>query len=264
MISPDDFIRICQDISILVEDALSSLIGTKYGAEALCMGADNTPTERLDKIAEDLIIDELRKHRVSRYVLSEEAGMVDIGGDSGIVYLDPVDGSYNAGIGIPFYALSAGLSDGTGVVAGYVRNLATKETFTAVRGKGAFLNGNPIKAALKPSLDKATMCVYARPADLKILLNHGYTSKKTRIFGATALELCYVACGRLDGFLDIRGTLRVTDAAAALLLLEEVGCISSLPDGTKLEFPDDVRCGRCVLAANPELHAQIVSLLRSL
>jgi len=264
MISPDDFIRVCQDISLLVEDALSSMVGTKYGAEELCMGADNTPTERMDKIAEDIIIDELRKARVSHYVLSEEVGMIDIGGDSGIVYLDPIDGSYNAGAGIPFYAISAGLSDGSKVIAGYVRNLANHETFTAIRGKGAYLNGKPIKPESKPSLDRATMCVYVRPRDLNLLLDHGYTSRKTRIFGATALELCYVACGRIDGFLDLRGTLRITDAAAALLLLDEVGCISSLPDGGNIDFPDDVRYGRCLLATNKELHSQIVAIMRSL
>jgi len=264
MISPDDFIRICQDISLRVEDALSSLVGTKYGAEELCMGADNTPTERMDKIAEDIIIEELRKARVSHYILSEEAGMIDIGGDSGIVFLDPIDGSYNAGAGIPFYALSVGLSDGSKIIAGYVRNLANHETFTAIRGKGAYLNGNPIKPECKSSLEKATMCVYARPRDLNLLLNNGYTCRKTRIFGAAALELCYVACGRIDGFLDIRGTLRITDVAAALLLLEEVGCITSLPDGGNIAFPDDVKYGCCLLATNKELHSQIIAIMRSL
>jgi len=264
MISPDDFIRICQNAALRVEEALVSLIGTEYGAEALCMGADNTPTERLDKIAEDIIIDEFKKNRVSHYVLSEEAGMVDIGGDEGIVYLDPVDGSHNAGIGIPFYALSAALSDGDHVVVGYVRNLANHETFTAIRGHGAFIDGALIHAPSKSELNQSTICVHARPIDLKNLIDNGVVSKKTRILGAAALELCYVACGRIDCFLDLRGTLRVTDAAAAILVLEEAGCIVTQPNGDMLDFPNDVRYGRSLIGANKKLHSQILELLRLL
>ena len=264
MISPDDFLNLCGKIALQIEDALASVIGTEFGAEELCMGADNTPTERLDKIAEDIVLEEFRKNRVCKYVLSEEAGMVDVGGDSGIAYLDPVDGSFNAGVGIPFYALSVGLSDGTQMVAGYVRNLALHETFTAVRGKGAFLDGKPITPSKKDSFETCALSVYARSPEMKRLLDLGYSSRRSRKFGASALELCYVACGRIEGFLDLRGTLRITDAAAAILVLEEAGGIVTLPDGAPCDFPDDVRCGRCLLGANKPMHAALSALMRSL
>jgi myo-inositol-1(or 4)-monophosphatase len=264
MLPPNDFLGLCDRTARRVEEALAPLIGTAYGAEELCMGADNTPTERLDKIAEDIIIEAFRAQKVCGRLLSEEAGMVSLGGDTGIIYLDPVDGSFNAGAGIPFYALSAGLSDGSRMIAGYVRNLATGETFTAIAGHGAYLNGHPISPSSRSSFQTAALSVYARSPEMLALLNHGYTARRGRKFGASALEICYVACGRLEGFLDLRGTLRITDAAAAILILEEAGGIVTLPNGNPCEFPDDVCVGRCLLGANKALHPQITQLVNSL
>ncbi|HKM41195.1 MAG TPA: bifunctional fructose-bisphosphatase/inositol-phosphate phosphatase [Methanocorpusculum sp.] len=257
-----EFLSVCEKIVPIITDALASLIGTEYGAEELCMGADNTPTERLDKIAEDIVLAAFREHKVCKYLLSEEAGMVDIGGESGIAYLDPVDGSFNAGAGIPFYALSIGLSDGEKMVAGYVRNLASDETFTAIRGQGAYLNGKPIGVSKKTELNTSAMCVYARAPEMMALLQRGFHIRRVRKLGASAIELCYVACGRLDGFLDLRTTLRITDAAAGILICEEAGGIVSLPDGSPVSFPDDVRLGRPILAANPVIHTKVSEIMR--
>ena len=264
MITPDGFFRVCDSVAEEIAEALRPIVGTPYGAEEICIGADNTPTERLDKIAEDIVLAAFREYAVCARLLSEEAGMVDIGGDAGIAYLDPVDGSFNASVGIPFYALSVGLSDGTQMIAGYVRNLATGETFTAVRGGGAFVDGKPICPSDKESFATSAMSVYARPPEMRALLENGYTSRRIRKLGASALELCYVACGRLEAFLDLRGTLRITDAAAAILILEEAGGIVSLPTGGPCIFPDDVCAGRCILGANKAIHGKIASLMRLL
>lgn len=261
---PAEFLSVCDKIAPMVEEALAPLIGTEYGAAELCMGADNTPTERLDKIAEDIILAVFRSRKVCRAVLSEEAGLVtDIGGESGLAYLDPVDGSFNAGAGIPFYALSIGLSEGGVMTAGYVRNLANKETFTAIRGKGAFLDGRPIRVSKKAELNISAMSIYARAPDMISLLEKGMRTRRGRKLGASALELCYVACGRLEGFLDLRTTLRITDAAAGMFICEEAGGIVTQPDGSPVAFPDDVCAGRPLLAANPVIHAKVSEILRS-
>jgi len=260
---PARFLSVCEMVAPMVEEALAPLIGTEYGAEELCMGADNTPTERLDKIAEDIILAVFRSRKVCRALLSEEAGMVqDIGGESGIAYLDPVDGSFNAGVGIPFYALSIGLSDGEKMVAGYVRNLANGETFTAILGKGAFLNGKPIRVSKKTELNTAAMSIYARAPKMISLLENGLRTRRGRKLGASAIELCYVACGRLEGFLDLRTTLRITDAAAGMLICEEAGGIVTLPDGSPVFFLDDVRSGFPLLAANPAIHKKVSDITR--
>ena len=99
---------------------------------------------------------------------------------------------------------------------------------------------------------------------MQALLANGYTSRRIRKLGASALELCYVACGRLEAFLDLRGTLRITDAAAAILILEEAGGVVSLPGGEPCSFPDDVCAGRCLLGGNKAIHAEISRLMRLL
>jgi Archaeal fructose-1,6-bisphosphatase and related enzymes of inositol monophosphatase family len=94
-----------------------------------------------------------------------------------------------------------------------------------------------------------------------MLRDAGLRVRRTRQFGASALELCYVAAGRLEAFLDLRGNLRITDAAGAILICEEAGVLVTKPDGTPADFPDDVREGRKLLAAPQILHAKIIEAL---
>lgn len=263
MVTPFQFLSVCDEVGKIMVQELSPLIGTAYGGEELCIGADNTPTERIDRVAEDLVLSVFRERKICRSLLSEEAGMVDIGGDFGIAYLDPVDGTFNAVSGIPFYALSIALSDGKQVVAGYVKNLASGETFTAILGEGAYLDGRPIQVSTETMLDHSAMSVYAKKFDVTRMMQLGHKIRRWRLLGASALELCYVACGRLDGFVDLRNTLRVTDAAAGILICREAGGRVTLPDGSPVEFPDNVAAGRCLVATNRVIHRKVIEYLRS-
>lgn len=263
MATPFQFLSLCDEIGTTMARELAPLIGTEFGGEVLCLGADNTPTERIDRVAEELVLTSFREQKICRQLLSEEAGMVEIGGETGCAYLDPVDGTFNAVSGIPFYALSIALSDGDKMVAGYVKNLANGETFTAIRGEGAFLNGKPIQVSTVTMLDHAAMSVYAKKFDLTRMMQLGHKLRRWRLLGASALELCYVACGRLDGFVDMRSTLRITDAAAGMLICQEAGGRVSLPDGSPVEFPDSVACGRCLVATNRVIHRKVIEYLRS-
>ncbi|HJJ27840.1 MAG TPA: bifunctional fructose-bisphosphatase/inositol-phosphate phosphatase [Methanocorpusculum sp.] len=262
MITPDAFLNLCAKTADEIKEAVAPLIGTDFGAEEIAMGADNTPTERLDKVAEDIVIRNFRAVQACRYLLSEEAGLVDLGGDKGIVYLDPVDGSFNAARGLPFYAVSFGLSDGKRLAAGYVRDLSSGESFSAVRGGGAFLNGRALQPSVMSDIRRASISYYANRPHPKMLQDVGLFVRRTRQFGASALELCYVAAGRLEAFLDLRGNLRITDAAGGILICEEAGVLVTLPSGEPADFPDDVKQGRPLLAAPPALHAQIVEALK--
>ena len=87
---------------------LSPLIGTAYGGEELCIGADNTPTERIDRVAEDLVLSVFRERKICRSLLSEEAGMVDIGGDFWVAHLDSVGGGVNVFSRIFLFSLLVG------------------------------------------------------------------------------------------------------------------------------------------------------------
>ncbi|HJJ48161.1 MAG TPA: bifunctional fructose-bisphosphatase/inositol-phosphate phosphatase [Methanocorpusculum sp.] len=262
MISSDVFLKLCAETADEIKAAIAPLIGTAYGGEEIEMGADNTPTERLDKVAEDIVLKNFRGVKACQYLLSEEAGLVKVGGNKGIIYLDPVDGSFNAARGLPFYAVSICLSDGTQYVAGFVRDFATGETFTAILGKGAFLDGKSIQPSAESEICKASICYYANRPHPKMLQEVGLFVRRTRQFGASALELCYVAAGRLEAFLDLRGNLRITDAAAAILICEESGVLVSQPNGKPADFPDDVKQGRPLLASSPALYAKIVDALK--
>ncbi|MDR3102571.1 MAG: bifunctional fructose-bisphosphatase/inositol-phosphate phosphatase [Methanocalculaceae archaeon] len=263
MVTPVQFLSVCDEVGVRMAKELAPMIGTEYGGEVLCIGADNTPTDRIDRVAEDLVLSVFQERKICRSLLSEETGMVDIGGEVDIAYLDPVDGTFNAVSGIPFYALSIALSDGAKVIAGYVKNIANGETFTAVRGEGAFLNGKPIRVSTEAMLDHSAMSVYAKKFDVTRVMQLGHKIRRWRLLGASALELCYVACGRLDGFVDMRSTLRVTDAAAGILICQEARGRVSSPDGSPVEFPDNVVSGRCLVATNRVIHRKVIEYLRS-
>ncbi|HZD42754.1 MAG TPA: bifunctional fructose-bisphosphatase/inositol-phosphate phosphatase, partial [Methanomicrobiales archaeon] len=199
-------------ITVAVEDLIRDLIGTADAGLYVGMGADGTPTQRIDRIAEDSILEYLDAHPFCRTLISEEAGRKDLGGEKGTLFLDPIDGTYNAVSGIPFFALSMAYAEEGVVQEGFVRDLAHGETFYARRGEGAFHDGRPIQVSKTASLETSAMSIYGRKFNPSRVMQLGRKVRRWRLFGASALELCYVGCGRIDGFIDLRGTLRVTDA----------------------------------------------------
>ena len=106
------------------------------------------------------------------------------------------------------------------------------------------------------------MSIYGRKFDPTRVLGINRQIRRWRLLGASALELCYVGCGRIDGFVDVRGTLRVTDAAAGMLVCEEAGGTVSDLEGNALVFPDEVSVGRSLVATNGILHNKVIEYLR--
>ncbi|MDK2915941.1 MAG: monophosphatase [Euryarchaeota archaeon] len=257
-----EFIRACEDVAGAVRDAIDGMVGTPEAGAFVKMGADGTPTKKIDQVAEDIIVDYFTSHPFCRRLISEELGSAEMGGESGTIFLDPVDGTYNAVVGIPFYALSIAYAEGGVVQAGYVQNLANKETFCAVRGRGASLDGRPIHVSKVSLLEESAMSVYGRKFDPTRVQMIGRKIRRWRLLGASALELCYVGCGRIDGFIDLRGTLRVTDAAAGMLICEEAGGTVSDLEGNALVFPDEVSVGRSLVATNGIVHNKVIEYLR--
>ena len=257
-----DFFGFCEDIGKTVENAVSDLVGTREGWEIVTMGADGTPTRKIDQVAENCIVEALLAERSYQTLISEELGKLEIGGKEGTLFLDPIDGTYNAAHGVPFYALSLALADRGIVMKGYVRDLGHRETFTASRGKGAFLNGHPIRVSATRSLHESAMSVYGKKFDPGQVLHLGQKIRRWRLFGASALELCYVGSGRIDAFVDLRRTLRVTDAAAGILICEEAGGMVSDLEGNPLIFPNEVTIGKSLIATNGHLHTKVIEYLR--
>ena len=125
-------------------------------------------------------------------MISEELGKREFGGEKGTIFLDPVDGTYNAVNGIPFYALSIAYAEGGIVNKAYVCDLANGETFTAIRGNGAYMAGNILHVSQTANLDEAAMSIYGRKFDPKRVMQLGQKIRRWRLLGASALELSQI------------------------------------------------------------------------
>jgi myo-inositol-1(or 4)-monophosphatase len=257
-----EFFSACGEMAKLVEESICDLVGTPEGGETVKMGADLTPTKKIDQVAEDCIVHYLRENPLCSLLISEEAGKMEFEGDGGTIFLDPVDGTFNAIAGIPFYALSIAYAEDGEMQKAYVRNLASKETFTAEIGNSARCDNKVIHASDVRNLDECAMSVYGRKFDPTRVMQLGQKIRRWRLFGASALELCYIGCGRIDGFIDLRGTLRVTDAAAGMLVCTESGGMVTDLNGRTLKFPNEVTIGRCMVATNGVLHHKVIEYLR--
>jgi myo-inositol-1(or 4)-monophosphatase len=257
-----DFFSACDQMGNLVEESIRDLVGTTAGGETVHMGADLTPTTLIDQVAEDCVLEYLAEHPLCSLLISEEAGKVTLDGERGTIFLDPVDGTFNAVAGIPFYALSIAYAEGGYTKKAFVRNLANGETFTAEQGRFARCNNKPIRVSMVSTLDECAMSVYGRKFDPTRVMQLGQKIRRWRLLGASALELCYIGAGRIDGFIDLRGTLRVTDAAAGMLVCSEAGGRVSDTNGNEIRFPDEVTVGRCLVATNDVLHHKVIEYLR--
>ena len=257
-----EFLACCEEMARGIEEIVHDLAGSPEGREVVRNGAAGTPTRRIDQAAEDFIVEYIAGHALCRTLVSEECGKRERGGERGTIFLDPVDGNHNALSGIPFYALSIAYAEDGTVRQGFVRDLAHGETFTARQGKGAFLDGSSIQVSRTALLEESAMSVYGRKFNPAPVLFLGQKIRRWRLLGASALELCYVASGRLDGFIDLRATLRVTDAAAGMLICGEAGGKVSDLEGRRIRFPDEVTVGKCLVASNGTLHGKVIEYLR--
>jgi myo-inositol-1(or 4)-monophosphatase len=257
-----DFFSACNSMAASVRDAVLPLCGTDEGGQVVGMGADGTPTKYIDKVAEDLILEYIQKYHLCKTLISEELGIASIGGVKGTIYLDPVDGTFNAIMDIPFFALSVAYAEEGQIIKAFVQNLATGEEFTAEKGRGAYANGCPIRVSDVTRLHTSAMSMYGKHFEQDRIFHLMQKIRRFRQFGASALELSYVAAGKLDGFVDLRSTLRVTDAAAGVLICEEAGGLVTDLQGRMIAFSDEVTIGTCLIATNGNLHQKVIEYLR--
>ncbi|MEM0367495.1 MAG: inositol monophosphatase family protein [Candidatus Nitrosocaldus sp.] len=214
----------------------------------LARGAGGDITKKIDKVGEDAALEVVSRYGIDCTVLSEEAGLVysskkgegDGDDDSDVISrdgkcfiaLDAIDGTTNAVRGIPFYSCSVAyaVSDRlSSVTHAAVMDLTSGDIYHAVRGDGAYMNGSRIRTA-DVSSDKAGYIIGMNLSGISIdrLERMGRILAMTnhiRQFGSNALEMCLLARGLLDAYIDVRGKIRVTDIAAAYLIIVEAGGI---------------------------------------
>ncbi|HKJ96837.1 MAG TPA: inositol monophosphatase family protein, partial [Thermoplasmataceae archaeon] len=147
----DPVFRIFEDIGRSIIDSVKSLNLKEDRSRITGMGADGTNTHFIDKIAEDILMEQVKSGDLPYNIISEEIGLVDRGYGENLI-VDPVDGTYNAINGIPFYSVSIaiGKEDTDSVSRGFVMNLGNGDVFIAEKGKGAFLNGRKISVCSRP------------------------------------------------------------------------------------------------------------------
>jgi len=191
------------------------------------MGADGSPTEALDRLAESRLLAALDAEGLDWNLLSEEAGIVQRGGSRTLV-VDPIDGSHNALRGLPFSTVSLALGNATldGIDAGVVHDLSNGTTYWAGRGLGAFRDGHRIRVrAWEPRSELFFINLgrhsTARAAALAV------RGRRVRSLGCASLEMVMVAHGGADAYLfeneRPERNLRVTDIAAAYRIVTEAG-----------------------------------------
>ncbi len=218
--------------------------------EYMGTGADGTPSKGIDIAAEKVVIDHLTE-RTDLSLLSEEKGLVEQSGD-GFVVIDPVDGTRNALLDIPFYCISLAYTPSTlkEVKVGYVRNLVTGTEYHALKGKGSFKDG----ILLSPAKNKEEHLFSIYLGEKSHEKSSGFASKPRRVrsLGSAALEICKVAEGVFDLYYhrtprERRG-LRITDLAAATLILREAGGEVYDKDLNRLEMGIDAAHRRDIIA----------------
>jgi len=235
-------------------------------------GAGGDPMKPVDLAAEKAIVEILQEHGVSFTLISEESGVKEFGEKPKQCYatVDPIDGTTNLVRGLPFYASSIAISTKptlSTVFAALVTDLFHDTTYTALEGKGAYRNDKKITASALTSLDKAVIGLDLNSYNVKELMPQLtrliQKTQHIRHFGANALELCYVADGLTDAFVDIRGKLRVTDIAAGFLIVKEAGGTITAPEGHALDVKLDPKQQiKFIASGNKQLHKTILSLVK--
>lgn len=234
----------------------------RYGTEIAIhhKGEIDLVTE-VDRACEDAMLDTLRSRFPDHDIVTEETELARTGSRY-VWFTDPLDGTTNFTHGYPFFCASAALTADEQVVAAAVYDPIKDELFTAERGGGAHLNGRRQGVSSSANL-LHSLLVTGFPYDLRDNLDANLRlfnrfmghARAIRRDGAAALDLCYVAAGRVDGFWEVR--LKPWDVLAGCLMVEEAGGRVTRFDGTPLGLTADE-----VLVSNGRLHEAMLGVLR--
>jgi len=216
----------------------------------------------VDHRSEAFILVEIERRFPQDSIASEESGE-RLRSGAGTWYIDPIDGTVNFAHGLPIFTVSIAYAVESQVQLGVVYDPMLDECFSAARGAGASLNGEPIRVSNSQELDLALVGT-GFPYDIRThprnnLDNYqrfSLLSQAMRHMGSAARDLCYVAAGRLDGFWELR--LKTFDIAAGALIAREAGGTVTKVDGAE----DLLSAPVSILAANPILYSQIFENLR--
>lgn len=218
----------------------------------------------VDRASEEFLLSEISRLFPRHNVLAEESGLTSNGSAEHLWYIDPLDGTVNYAHGIPIFCVSIAYAHRGQVVLAAIYDPMRDEMFTAERGKGSYLNGTRrLRVSSQTEMQKSLL-VTGFPYDawnserdnFANFVRFSKRSQGVRRLGSAAIDLCYVAAGRFEGFWEI--SLKPWDVAAGGLIAEEAGAlVTNLAGGSDYLSPP-----QSVAAANPSLHPQLLAGLQ--
>jgi myo-inositol-1(or 4)-monophosphatase len=241
--SPSDVLAVLHDVVTAVADSLADLedwglAGTRDGQYRSDLIADQAALAVIDRAGLGALSEESGPHAPERPLCA---------------VLDPVDGSTNASRGLPWWATSVCVLDADGPLVAVVANQATGTRFEAVRGGGARCDGRPIAPTSCQSMRHAIVALSGYP-------KHWLGWNQYRALGAAALDLCAVAVGQVDAFIDCaRQSLAPWDYLGGLLICQEAGAVVQEAFGRQLVVPGEWPRRTVVAAGTPALLAEAVA-----
>jgi len=211
-----------------------------------------------DRQSEALVVERLRSQFPAHAVLGEEGGLREAGTEFRW-YVDPLDGTTNFAHGYPMFNVTLALERNGEMICGVIYDPVRQEMYAAERGGGAFLNGRRIRVSGVRTIDGALLATgfpsRKRHENINVHFFHqaAMVTHGVRRGGSAALDLAYVACGRLDGFWEFG--LNPWDVAAGLLLVEEAGGKTSDMKGGTASVT-----GEHIAASNGTIHPGLLDL----
>jgi myo-inositol-1(or 4)-monophosphatase len=250
-------IRAARDAATIMRTGLGQEHSVRFKS------ADTDLLTEIDLQVEAAVAEALRRRFPDEGFLAEESGELIEGRGTWII--DPLDGTTNYAHDIPFFSISIAYASDAGVELGVVLDPIREEMFQAVRGRGAWLNGQAIQVSSTPDLNRSLLTT-GFPYDVRTAqannLDHyadlALRTQGVRRLGSAALDLAYVASGRFDGYWEL--STYPWDVAAGLLLVTEAGGVVSQTSGEDLpSFSSPANVS--VLATNGRIHSAMLAAL---
>jgi myo-inositol-1(or 4)-monophosphatase len=254
-----DYLDVARKAALEAGDLLKGYLGKVGEVE---YKAKNSLVTEADRVAEDLIIRLIKKTYPAHGILAEESG-IQRQGSNYLWIVDPLDGTTNFAHTYPFFSVSIALEIDGEVKIGLIYDPIKDEMFIGERGGGARMNDKKIVVSDTLKVEESNLCTgFIHTADWMVeenlthFANFIRGARAVRRDGSAALDLCYVACGRYDGFWELG--LNPWDTAAGYLIVEEAGGRVTKFGGERYNINDQE-----IIASNGKIHEEMMNMLSS-
>jgi len=251
----------CKQVAVKAAYQAAGILRSRFGNISRIYKKDAVEiVTEADTESEKEIISCIRARFPEHSILSEEAGQKD-GNDEFRWVIDPLDGTVNFAHQVPIFCISIALTYRDDIVLGVVLNPVDGELYTALRGQGSQLNGRPIRVSTPTAVSESLLVTgfpyHVRKVFEPIMARYGNclkASQAVRRLGSAALDICYVACGRFEGFWE--QFLKPWDTAAGALIAAEAGASVTTFSDQPFKLGDQE-----ILVTNGHIHEEMIGLL---